>query len=489
MPGTKKIPLPVKALATLLVLLPAAAMAQEYSAETAGLIANHSVMLDTLWVVVCGCLVFIMQLGFSFVEGGFTRAKNTNNIMMKNILDLCVGSIAFFAVGFAIMFGDGNGFFGTTGFFLAGADNSPATDAYEGVYGSISWAGVPLYAKYFFQVMFAATAVTIVSGAMAERTKFTAYLIYSCLLTAIVYPVVGHWIWGGGWLAEKGMWDFAGSTVVHSTGAWLALVGAFLVGARKGRYGPGGEVRAIPGHSIPMATAGMFILWLGWFGFNAGSTMAAVPEIALIGMNTLLAAATGAVGALITSRILFKTYDLGMTLNGVLAGLVGITAPCAFVSPVSSLIIGAVSGGLVVLSVLFFDKVRIDDPVGAISVHGVCGAFGTIAVGLFAQDRFAPGTTGNGLLFGGGAELLVAQLIGTLSVFVFCIASGFVIFGLIKATVGLRVSEEEEHEGLDIGEHGLSAYPDSGYIGHGGSSATPGHPAPAPAPTTQTVEA
>jgi Amt family ammonium transporter len=415
--------------------------------------------LDLIWVVLAAALVFSMQAGFAYVEGGFTRAKNANNIMMKNLLSIGIGTIAFFAVGFALMFGDGNAFLGTTGFFMSGADNSPAMgDAYEGVYGSLSWSGIPLEAKLFFQLMFAATAGTIVSGAMAERTKFSSYLIATVCTTAFIYPVVGHWGWGGGWLGslETPFSDFAGSTIVHMTGGVMAFMGAYIVGARKGKYGPDGSPRAIPGHSIPMATLGVFILWLGWFGFNAGSTMGADASIGLIALNTNLAAAAGAVGAMVLSLVLFKTYDVGMTLNGVLCGLVGITAGCAAVSPVGAIIIGFLGGALVVVSVVILDKI-VDDPVGAISVHGVGGAYGTICVGLFATE--------GGLFYGGGVAQLVSQVIGVLATLVWVAIAGGIVFFALKATIGLRVDEAEEFTGLDLGEHGLSAYPDPGFVG------------------------
>ncbi len=293
---------------------------------------------------------------------------------------------------------------------------------------------------------------------MSERTKFAAYLAYSAVITAIIYPVSGHWIWGGGWLAERGMWDFAGSTVVHSVGGWIGLVGAIMLGSRIGKYGPDKRPRAIPGHNLPIAALGVFILWFGWFGFNPGSTMAASLDIAHIAVTTNLAAAAGAIAAMLTAWTIFKKPDLSMTLNGALAGLVAITAPCAFVSPASAIMIGLIGGVVVVLSVLLLDKLRIDDPVGAVSVHGVCGAWGTLAVGLFAQDVFAPGTTGNGLFFGGGLGLFWAQLLGVAAVFAWCMVTGFILFALIKAVIGLRVSREEELRGLDIGEHGNEAY-------------------------------
>ncbi|RUL87449.1 ammonium transporter [Tautonia sociabilis] len=434
------------------------AMAQEE--DLASVVAGQQVALDTLWVMLAAFLVFFMQAGFAYVEGGLTRSKNTNNIMMKNLGDFALATLGFWIFGFAIMFGDGTPLFGTKGWLLLGADNSPAIDDYEGVYSSISWSGVPLAAKFMFQLVFAGTAATIVSGAMAERTKFHSYMIYSFFISAFIYPIVGHWIWGGGWLASLGMWDFAGSTVVHSTGAWLALMGALFIGPRIGKYTKEGKVNPIPGHSIPMAALGVFILWLGWFGFNPGSTMAATPDIAHIALTTNLAAVAGAVGAMVLSWQLFKKADISMTLNGVLAGLVAITAPCAFVAPWAAVVIGLAAGLLVVVSILFFDKVRVDDPVGAISVHGVCGALGTIAVGLFAQDKYAPGTTGDGLLFGGGASLLIHQIIGVVAVFGFCVVTGAILFGGIKLIFGLRVSAEEEVNGLDIGEHGMEAYPD-----------------------------
>jgi len=420
--------------------------------ELSAKLADQQVTMDTVWVMVSAFLVFWMQAGFAYVEGGLTRAKNTNNIMMKNLMDFCVGSLAYWIIGFGLMFGAGNAFVGTSGFLLV--------ESSKDTFASLAWTGVPLYAKFMFQLVFAATAATIVSGAMAERTKFTSYLIYSAVISAVVYPIVGHWIWGGGWLASLGFWDFAGSTVVHSTGAWMALVGAMFLGPRIGKYRKSGKPNAIPGHNLPMAALGVFILWLGWFGFNPGSTMAANASIAHIATTTNLAAAIGAITAMLAAWALFKKPDVSMTLNGALAGLVGITAGCAFVSPLSSVIIGGIAGVIVVLAVVFFDRVHLDDPVGAVSVHGVCGSFGTLALGLFAQDKFSPGTTGNGLLFGGGAKLLLSQAIGVGSVFLFVGICAVVLFGLLKVTVGLRVKPEEELEGLDVGEHGMPAYPD-----------------------------
>lgn len=420
-------------------------------ADLSAKIDAHSRAIDMVWVLVTAFLVFWMQAGFAYVEGGFTRAKNTNNIMMKNLLDFCFGSIAYWAIGFGLMFGTGNDFIGTTGFFLSG----DPIKSFE----PIAWANVSIYAKYMFQLVFAATAATIVSGAMAERTKFSAYLWYSIFISLIIYPIFGHWVWGGGWLAKKGMWDFAGSSVVHSVGGWVALAGTMLLGPRIGKYNKDGSANAIPGHNLPMATLGVFILWLGWFGFNPGSTMSGnVDNIAHIAVTTNLAAAAGVIIALLFSKMRFGTWDIGMALNGALAGLVAITAPCAFVSPLSSVIIGGAAGIVVVLGVLLLDKMHIDDPVGAIPVHGMCGAFGTLCLGLFAQDQFMPNTTGNGLLFGGGAKLLIAQATGVVTCFVWAFGMGLILFGALKTMGNLRVSPEEELKGLDVDEHGTRAY-------------------------------
>ena len=407
-------------------------------------VSDAKYMADTLWVLVAAFLVFFMQAGFAMVESGFTRAKNAVNILMKNLMDFSMGSIAYWAIGFAIMFGAGNAFMGTSGWFV------PAEST---AFGSLEWSSVPTYAAWLFQLVFAATAATIVSGAMAERTQFKSYLIYSVFITGIIYPIVGHWIWGGGWLSEMGMSDFAGSTVVHSTGGWLALTGAIVLGPRAGKYDSEGNPRPIAGHNLPLAALGVFILWLGWFGFNPGSQMGAdAADISSIAVTTNLAAAAGAITAMITAWIFLSKPDAGMSLNGALAGLVAITAGCASVSPVSAAIIGGLGGIVVVLSVLFFERLRIDDPVGAISVHGTCGALGTILVGFFDKE--------SGLFFGGGAGLLWTQIVGVVAVLAWCLVTGFILFYGIKAATGLRVSEEEEQAGLDYEEHGASAYPD-----------------------------
>ncbi len=393
--------------------------------------------LDFVWTLVAAFLVFFMQAGFAMVESGFTRAKNAVNIMMKNLMDFSVGSIAFFLIGFGIMFGaNPSGWFGTNGFFLSDF----AKDADK-------W----LYAFWIFQAVFAATAATIVSGGMAERTKFSAYLFYSAVITAFIYPVFGSWArgslyHGNGWLEKLGFIDFAGSTVVHSVGGWAALWGAIMLGPRKGRYTKEGKVVAIPGHSIPMAAMGVFILWFGWFGFNPGSTTAGNADIARIAVNTNLAAAAGAIASLITAWIIFKKPDAGMSLNGTLAGLVAITSPCANVTPVYSILIGVIAGFVVVLSVLFFDRIRVDDPVGAISVHGVCGAVGTLCAAVFHEEGFTMSQLG-------------VQTLGVAAAFVWVSVTAGLLFFLLKKTVGLRVSEEEEMDGLDYHEHGNTAYP------------------------------
>lgn len=410
--------------------------------------ASNAVAIDTIWTLLAAFLVFFMQAGFAMVEAGFTQAKNAGNIVMKNLMDFCTGSLIFWLLGFGIMFGvDKAGLIGTTGFALTGSFK------YLGL-------SIPLLAFLLFQTVFAATAATIVSGAMAERTKFVSYFIYSIVISAVVYPVVGHWIWGGGWLAQRGMIDFAGSTVVHSVGGWAALIGAYLLGPRLGKYDKNGKVHAIPGHSITLGALGVFILWFGWFGFNPGSTLSGTnPAIGHIAVTTNLAAASGAIAAMIISWVKYEKPDVSLTLNGALAGLVAITAGCAAVSTVGATIIGLAAGVLVVYAVEFFDKVvKIDDPVGAISVHGVCGSFGTAMVGLFAVD--------GGLLYGGGTQLLITQLIGIGSVFIWTTLTMLVVFKAIKATIGLRVTEEEEEEGLDIGEHGIDAYADFAMKNH-----------------------
>ncbi|NOY39618.1 MAG: ammonium transporter [Nitrospirae bacterium] len=409
--------------------------ATEEAAITAAEVQTNA---DFVWTLIAAFLVFFMQAGFAMVEAGFTRAKNTVNILMKNLMDMSMGALAYWAVGFAIMFGvTTTGWFGTTGFFLSdfAQDKDPWTLAF-----------------WMFQVVFAATAATIVSGAMAERTKFVAYLAYSVVISGLIYPVFGSWAWGSlykgnGWLEGLGFIDFAGSTVVHSVGGWAALAGAIVLGPRIGKY-VDGKAKAIPGHNIALGALGVFILWFGWYGFNPGSTTTATKDIALIAVNTTLAAAAGSLGAMLMSWVMFKKPEATMTLNGALAGLVGITAGCANVLPGSAILIGLIAGFIVVLSVVFVDQVlKVDDPVGAVSVHGVCGAWGTFAAGLFNAE----GVT---------LKILGVQLIGIGAAFLWVFPTAFILFKLVKATIGLRVSPEEELEGLDVGEHGIEAYPD-----------------------------
>lgn len=424
---------------------------------------DPKIALDTLWVLITAMLVFFMNLGFACVEAGFQSSKNCVNILSKNFVVFACSTISFWFLGWGLMFGDGNPFTGLQGLLmLGGADNSPATgDAYQGVYSAIAWTGVPFYAKFFFQLVFAGTAATIVSGAVGGRIKYLSFILFSFILVGLIYPISGHWIWGGGWLAKLGFWDFAGSTVVHSVGGWAALTGALVLGPRFGKYGPNGQINAIPGHNMSLATIGVLILWLGWFGFNPGSTMAADPGlISHIAVTTNMAACTGLLGATIMSWTLLKKPDIGMTINGCLAGLVAITAPCAYVSIGSSALIGLIAGLFVVPAVIFFDKIKIDDPVGATAVHLVNGIFGTICVGLFAQDWVSPNTTGNGFFYGGGTKLLFAQLTGIAAVGAFTFIVSIIAWFAIKALIGLRVTLQEEIQGLDLGEHGNSAYPD-----------------------------
>ncbi|WP_309398072.1 ammonium transporter [Cerasicoccus maritimus] len=429
----------------------AAAEAPSYLSQTTG---------DILWLILAAVLVFFMQAGFAMVESGLTRAKNACNIMMKNLLDFSFGAIAFLAIGYSLMYGAGDGFIGWSPeyFFMEAAIVSP--DNAEAA--SLEAAG------WVFQVVFAATAATIASGAMAERTKFVGYVMYSIMITAILYPITGHWIWSGdGWLGGMGMRDFAGSTVVHSVGAWAGLAGAMILGARKGKFSEDGKPLPIPGHNLPMATLGGFILFFGWFGFNAGSTLAAVDGLSYVAMTTLLAAAAGTCGATVTTWAKFGKPDLSMAINGCLAGLVSITAPCASVSPLSSVIIGAIGGVIVVLSVLFVERsLKIDDPVGAVSVHGVCGAWGTLSIGFFGSSAIdqvfwdADTCIQNGLFYGGGVSQLGIQLLGVAAVFAFTFICSYGMFFAIDKMVGLRVTAEEELEGLDLGEHGNEAYAD-----------------------------
>ncbi|PSB31093.1 ammonium transporter [Chlorogloea sp. CCALA 695] len=425
--------------------------------------------IDTLWVSIAAFLVFFMNAGFCMLETGFCRQKNAVNVLAKNLIVFALSTVAFWAIGFGLMFGDGNPFFGTNGWFLSGADNSPATgDAYQGVFSALNWTGVPLGAKFLFQLVFAGTAATIVSGAVAERIKFFSFLVFSLLLVGIAYPITGHWIWGGGWLAKAGFWDFAGSTVVHAVGGWAALMGAAFLGPRLGRY-QNGESVAMPGHNMSIATLGALILWLGWFGFNPGSTMSVNPSIAHIALTTNLAGSFGGIAATITAWLYLGKPDLSMIINGILAGLVGITASCAFVSLPWAAVIGAVSGVIVVFAVTFFDRIKIDDPVGATSVHLVCGIWGTLAVGLFAEgpagalNLYGEGLGPiRGLLLGGGFQQVWSQVVGIISVGGITVLLSTIFWVALKATLGIRVTAEDEIQGLDISEHGMEAY--SGFL-------------------------
>jgi Amt family ammonium transporter len=429
-------------LMALTTLAMAADPATDGSAALESVKSELQLNLNIVWTCVAAFLVFFMQAGFALVETGFTRAKNSVNILMKNLMDFSVGSLAFFLIGFGLMFGAGNGLFGTTLFGLGGVELGANWD----------------WTFLIFQTVFAATAATIVSGAMAERTKFISYLIYSAVISLVIYPIFGSWAWGNllltdnvSWLADLGFHDFAGSTVVHSVGGWLALAGAIVLGPRLGKYGPNGKPNAILGHSMPLATLGVFILWFGWFGFNPGSTTVGDGMVGFIAVTTNLAAAAGAVLAMTTAWIVMKKPDISMTLNGALAGLVAITAPCDGVSPVGAIIIGSVAGILVVLSVMFFDYIlKVDDPVGAVSVHGVNGLWGTLSFGLFS--------TTDGLFYGHGFKQLSVQLLGAGTAFVWAFGLGLVLFFILKKTVGLRVSAQEELKGLDIEEHGNEAY-------------------------------
>lgn len=398
--------------------------------------------LDNMWLLVAAFLVMFMQPGFALVEAGFTRSKNTANILMKNLMDFSIGSILYWVIGFTIMYGDSiGGFIGMPDLFFM-------SDGFGDNYSD--------YADLFFQTVFAATAATIVSGAMAERTEFKAYLIFSIVITVIIYPISGHWTWGGGWLSQLGFHDFAGSSIVHSVGAWVGLAGASIIGPRIGKYKKDGTPTAIPGHNLAYGALGVFILWFGWFGFNPGSQLAAsgtdnAVAIGHIAVTTNLAAAAGAVTAMMVAWIRYKRPSLSISLNGALAGLVAITAGCDAVNPMGALFIGIMAGFILPFAVEFFDKVvKVDDPVGAISVHGVGGAFGTLAVGLFS--------TSEGLFYGGGAKLLGIQALGVAAFFVWAAGLGTILFFILKKANILRVSKRIEEEGLDVYEHGESAY-------------------------------
>ena len=400
--------------------------------------------LDTIWTLLGAALVFFMQAGFAMVETGFTRAKNAGNIIMKNLMDFAIGTVVFWFIGFGLMFGGDSPLVGGLDLFIRGDYSS----------------SIPTFAFVIFQTVFCATAATIVSGAMAERTKFSSYLIYTLVISLVIYPISGHWIWGGGFLSKIGFIDYAGSTAVHSVGGWAALMGAVVLGPRMGKYNRDGSTNAIPGHNIMMATLGVFILWFCWFGFNPGSSLEAAGYIGHIAMTTNLSACAGALVAMFLTWKKYGKPDVSMTLNGILAGLVAITAGCHIVSLYGAIAIGAVGGILVVYGCEILDqKLHVDDPVGAVGVHCLNGVWGTLAVGLFACNT--PASEGTlGLFFGGGTALLITQLIGVIIVAVWVCSMSFIMFTLIKKTVGLRVTPQEELAGLDLGEHGSEAYPD-----------------------------
>ena len=459
---------------------PAEAAAPDWSkappAEFDGKMITMAV--DTVWVMVCAMLVFFMNLGFGCVESGMCRAKNCVNILSKNFVVFAATALGFWLVGWGLMFGlNDGGFYGKQGLWMVGgADNSPAMGySYSGDYGSIAWGSVPLWCKFFFQLVFAATAATIVSGAVAERIKYHTFILFSFAMAILIYPITGHWIWGYGYLAvHHNFWDFAGSTVVHSVGGWAALTGAIILGPRTGKFTADGKIHAIPGHSMMSAFIGCLVLWFGWFGFNPGSTLGVSMDggalAAQVAANTALAGSAGTLTATIAAWLLLGKPDIGMTLNGCLAGLVAITAPCGFTDAKFSLLIGAIAGVLVVLSVLTIDRLKIDDPVGAISVHLVNGIFGTICVGLFAtadgssfvahsmHGHAVVGGPKLGLFLGGGPSQLIGQLVGIGMVAAYVVVVSSIVWLVLKYTVGLRVSPEEELEGLDEGEHGNMAY-------------------------------
>ncbi len=400
-------------------------------------------MVDTMWVLVAGFLVFFMNAGFAFVEAGFCRAKNVVNILAKNFMVFALAAIAFWAIGYGLMFGKGGAVIGTDSFLLSSTANSPVTN-------------IPVFTFFFFQLAFAAAGCSIISGAVAERIKLISFIIFGTVMVAVIYPLTGHWIWGGGWLSTLGFHDFAGSTAVHSVGGWCALTGIMLLGPRIGKYRPDGSQRPILGHSIPLATLGGFILWFGWFGFNPGSELAMDENVPRIALTTALASCAGVIGGMIVSWRISKKPDLSMIINGCLAGLVAITAPCAVVTPAASILIGLIAGIIVVYAVFIFDKLKIDDPVGALSVHLVNGIWGTLAVGLFAAPELFGGKAG--LFYGGGFKQLGIQFVGVAATGITVFVLSLLLWTIIKSIFGLRVSREEEIGGLDVGEMGLEGY-------------------------------
>ncbi len=435
------------------VTLPMVMRSTVLAADPTGVGGTTDTAVNYIWILGCAFLVMFMQPGFAMLEAGFCRSKNVTNLMTKNLMDFVIGSLAFFLVGYAIMMGaDWRGLWGTTGWFMIG-------DFYD----------VDTYLNMFWMLVFCATAATIVAGAVAERMKFKAYIIYTIILSVIIYPVYGHWIWGGGWLSQlpfgMGALDFAGSGAVHAIGGFVGLAGAMVLGPRFGKFDKKGKARAIPGHSMSMAALGCFILWFGWFGFNSGSTLDAHhTRIAVIAVNTNMAAAAGALAAIAIAKLKTQKWDLGMAINGAIAGLVAITASCAWVEGWVAIIIGLIAGALMYVSVKFLEAKGIDDPVGAVSVHGTCGLWGLLSVGLFADGTYgnyaieAPFATG--LFYGGGAEQLLAQVISIATVAAWAFGIGYLMFKALDKIIGIRVSPQVEMQGLDIPEHGTPAYPE-----------------------------
>ena len=441
----------------LIAALPTAAFAQEtpvtQGTETVGDVA---LAVDTIWVIVAAMLVLFMQAGFAMLEVGFSRMKNVGSVVAKILANMGIGLLAFWAVGFAIAFGTGNDIIGTQGFFT-----SAAPDQVNDVFAGLAASGVPLSAKFLFQVAFALVSLAIVWGTMLERTKFAVYCIFALVFAGIIYPIVGHWIWGGGWLTDLGMQDFAGSTVVHLSGAMAALAGTLLLGPRIGKYDEAGRPQTISGHNMPLAVLGVIILWIGWWGFNPGSTMSAVgASFADIALTTNLAAGAGVLGAMAMSYLYKRTLDVGMMGNGAIAALVAITAACAFVDPWASIVVGFVAGVMMYAVLIFVDSIGVDDPLGAIAAHGMGGIWGTLSTGLFATPALAEsaGVGGPGLFYGGGFGQLGVQALGIVVCGGFVFITSYAVFGILKATIGLRVKPDEELNGLDISEHGAFGY-------------------------------
>jgi Amt family ammonium transporter len=441
--------------------------------------AELTVAINTVWVIVAACMVFLMQAGFAMLEVGFSRGKNVGAVVAKILVNLSIGTLVFWAVGFALAFGNGNKVLGTDGFVLHGS-----------TFTSLSFSDVPLSAKFLFEVVFCTVSLAIVWGTMLDRTKFGVYIVFAIVFAALIYPLVGHWIWGGGFLAQRGMQDFAGSTVVHLCGAMAALAGTLLLGSRIGKFDSKGKAHPIPGHSMPLAVLGVLILWFGWFGFNPGSTLGAVgARFADIAVTTNLAAASGVIGAIIAGYFLQRTIDIGFAGNGAIAGLVAITAPCAYVDDWAACVIGLVAGILMVCTVVAVDKVRVDDPIGAIAGHGMGGIWGTLSCGLFTTAALAKtnGVGQAGLFYGGGLHQLGVQAFGILVVAAFVFCASAAVFYACKKTIGLRVDAQQELEGLDIHEHGMWGYPEQFLPGYGASqpyvlapSRRPAAPATAP---------